>query len=282
MINLPDVVFYDFLEIIKAHSIFKEKKAKAKKEINNDEFVSMMKSAISYHKSDPYSWESREFGISSGLSNYGAEDLTSKAEEHHKAFQEKLIQEKISSEKYYKKLKHQFIETHPEFKEQLELMLIDSGKASQKKNWDDNETRKKIKEIKESLISFLHYQFHRTLGAKIAYQSFAREVNKKYNLETEEINVLSDKYDPDYHSKNLPKLISQISKDDMTIIIKALKGFIENVSPEDMANCERYVNPVSNGNITVEEKITIAESIIKKRYAKNKKLYEKCIKLQLV
>jgi hypothetical protein len=274
--QIPTFALNEFLEIIHAYGAFLKEK-EIVKNFNKDNLLSQpITEEIQKHSKDPYSYESREYGSSSGISSSEIKDFQSLVSNIFITEKEKLTKNLISSEKHYKKLKHKFLEHYPELKNNLRHSMIEHQKYMESKKRAQYQNHKAIISLSERFISFFHYQFGGGDGLHIAYRSFANAMNKKYNLIPNNLNILENKLDV-YESI---KPISILNIDEINIISNILKNFIEKLTESDLSEPIKYVNSINNGNMPIEDKVAIANDIITKNYNRFKNLHNEYTELK--
>jgi hypothetical protein len=267
MEQIPNFAINEFLEIIHAYGAFIKERELVKNFNKENKLSKPITNEISMHSKDPYSWESREYGVSSGISNSEIKEFTSKVLNVFSEEKELLTRNLISSEKYYKKLKHKFNEKYPELINPLKDSLLQHQKYVESKKRIQYQKHQSILGLSDRFISFFHYQSGGGNGLVIAYRAFANDMNKKYNIYPSD-TTLHDRLAVYNHNRIEPLNIKEI--EDISTMLKTL---LDNVTEEDLSNTTKYINDTENGNISIPEKIIIANSIIRKNYARFKKLH---------
>lgn len=182
---------------------------------------------------------------------------------------ETLINNLIESEKYYKKLKHQFkndfsVELNNEMLMNLEEHIhFESIKKNESLKQNDA-----IGSYKEEIISFLNYSF----GAgdrtqKIASNLFFRNIIDKYNITYNKehiysiLNILEDekKY--------------KVTETDILVIRELIFNFLNHVTSNDMNNPDLFM--INSDNKFNVDKVNVSKNIILKSIQKYKSLLSK-------
>ena len=265
MKTIPTYAINAFLEIIQAYGAFLKERSLVKK-INKDQaIVNTLNEELKYNKKDYYSYEYREMGIVSGLSDSSIEDIETKVKQTKKTQEEDLTKNLIATEKHYKRLKHEFKKDFPE----LSCVLLDNLKDYQEymenKKRSTHQKNKMIMEMSPSFISFFLYQFGGTEGSKIAYRDFACDINKKYNLTPSNIEELYNRMDLDSFNE-----IETLSVKEIESLFVILNKYIENIKEEDLI--------INKPNLSAE-KNEIINKIVNEEYLRFKKIHTKYTQL---
>lgn len=182
---------------------------------------------------------------------------------------ESLVQSLIESERYYKKLKHQFKnDFSPVLISEMEFLLEQHIEFLATKKKQELKEKDLIDSYKEEIISFLNYSFgagNRT--QKIAANQFFYSVLKKYDIAYDKVhidsilNVLED--EKEY----------QVTKKDIVVIKELISNFINHVTESDINNPD--LSLTNNDNKFNPEKVKIAKNIVIKSIQKYKSLLSK-------
>ncbi len=255
-----------FLEIINTYGQFL-KARDIVKSLNLEIPFQRLRSELSIHEHDPYSWSAREYGEMNGISSCSIDDIKEAAKKDLDEIKEELILKLISCEKHHKKLKHQFRERFPELNDEMKTQLTNH------KEYVENKKRKEhalIKNMSERFISFLHYTFGGSDGLHLSYGSFSKHMIKNYNIifNQDKCDKLVADCDVDDHS------IKAIANKKLTLaeiafLASILKQFVENVTQEDLDNVEAYTESAKEK----PENKAVSEKIIKGEFARFKKLF---------
>lgn len=264
MSTIPTYALNSFLEIIQAYGAFLKERAIVKKIIKDESINKTLSSELNYNKKDYYSYEYKEYGTVSGLSDSSIQEIKKSISNIITEKKSNLTKNLISTEKYYKKLKHEFNNDFPELNELLTDKLKEYQEYMENKKRKTHQKNKMIEEMSPSFISFFHYQFGGSDGSKIAYQDFSFKVNKKYNLTPNNIEDLHNRMDIDD-----PKGIKTLSAKEIDVLFSILDKFIKNIKDSDFL-FEDDGNP---------EKTKLKHDIVIKEYNRFKKLHSKYISI---
>ncbi len=189
------------------------------------------------------------------------------------------IQKLISTEKYYKKLKHQFKEKYPELSLELDnLISLHHQSYAHKKSVEQNVTQ-----LSYRFLGFANQAFY---VSHSGYGNFFKEMIAKYKIKYDEeiLDQITDKisniYDHFSWKPTRKEILSLKQKNNLTeqeihFLAKILKKVITHTTFDDLHNTESYKNYFSEpSKIYDPEKLSICYSIVNKKFLKYAKLLE--------
>ena len=240
-INLPHLVLNDLLLIINAYGAYLKEKETLKrfKEVVHHCKTSFLKE-LEFYGEDIYSWECRTYGVTSGLSNDKIKDIVDFNEQTLISKINYFTKSLISSEKYYKKLKHQFNKKHPEYKDTMSSILkehqfyFQENKRKQYKSYSD------LTFLSLRFISFFRCINNINLGDNYLFNSFLHRLKHQNNNHFEKNDyfdkTLVQKLDVtnlnfEQANKKTPK---KLTIKEIDYIFSLLDTFVANVSINDV------------------------------------------------
>lgn len=256
-----------FLDIISIYGVFKEKKDFIKKLKNSTQQKEIIK-MIKNHESDSDFYALIPEGGVLGLGEDASLDIQNLVISSFFSIENNEIQELISFEKKYKKLKISFCEQFPELKDEMldTLKLHKERTANKKKSILLNKDA--IESLSPQFISFANYTFGIGDCNHMAYNSFSRKIIEKYEISINESqrDITFLKIEKNHKKLNI-------------IDIKFLGGILEEivgkVSDDDLNNFSLFVSKEKNRHV--------ATSIVKSNFYRFSKLldtYKKLINLE--
>lgn len=266
-----------FLQIINTYGMFL-KHREIVKSINENLSFNKLNSELMCHSSDPYSWQAREYGFVSGLTVSNIEEIKEAAVSDIAEENKKIVLSLISTEKYYKKLKHQFVDKFPELKEEMESELKAHINYVENKKRLKNATLNKIISLSERFIAFYQYSFESGNGLHLAYSSFTDYILRKYNIEIEKeyLERVIDKKYSFHNNSNACK--EKMSLNEIEFLNSILENLINVIKEKDIEEIENYVDSAKKD----KEKKEISLNIVKTEFKRFKKLnqdYKELIKI---
>ena len=270
MLQIPTFAMSEFLEIINAYGSF-IKEREIVKNFNKDNYLNQ---TINNEVEDLIEdfWTFREHGISSGISESKATNLVNTVDNTISLEKDRLVKNMISSQKYYKKLKHKFKEMYPDLIETFEKNMSEHQTYMETKKREQHQKFNSIVAFSSRFVAFFNYNFQGGLGAKIAYNAFAKSICKKTNnltLTNKEINEFHNNFGRSFNKTSAYVLtISEIER-----LFMALDCFVKNVTDEDLECLENYITNTEDENLSLEDKKQIAGSIISKNVKRFRKLH---------
>lgn len=257
-----------FLEIINTYGQFL-KARDIVKSLNLEIPFNKLFSELSLHEQDPYSWEAREYGISSGISSRQLNEIRDAAKKDLDIIKEQLIEKLISCEKHHKKLKHQFRERFPELNEEMKTQLSLHKEYIENKKRKEHAKYSSIIGMSNRFISFLHYSFDIGEGLHLSYSAFASYMIDKYNIQFNQEQFKKLINDCDVHNSSVEAVANKkLTLDEISFIASIIKQFVDNVTQEDLDNVELYTVSAKE---KPEHKV-VSERIIKGEFSRFKKL----------
>lgn len=279
----------DFLIIINAYGSFLKNREIVKDfDVDMKERNISIKQMLSDYESDPYSSYSREFGIDSGLSSHQRSEISNDILREFEKKKVKLTSQLISSEKFYKKLKHQFVEKYPEFKVELHDLIKKHQESFQSMKRRQHHNQQAVLELSDSFVSFFQKTFQKRSDKQHNYYDFCQNILKrsgfdfnstrfeairrflsltKYSSENErskrEILTVSDMF---FISEIMSLLFDNLKEDDFESVL----GTIKSTETFEPLNQEKIVtHKIIFKNI---EKYKILLSNFKKLYKVNEEI----------
>lgn len=251
-VNLPINVFNDVLIIVNVYGSFLKERELLKQ--FKDSIKDMSKSAASnldLYADDPYSWESREYGVSSGLSKSQMTDILNDFERSITSEYCKRVESRISTEKYYKKLKHQFNDKYPEHKDELAKIIKEHQVVF------ENNRRQQYKALQDllkhslSFISFFRHIASITSGNKMIFDEAFSQLKREYGLQfdkDEKYKSYVKFFDVSQYSKSkaLEVTPKQLKLQEIDYIATILKDVVEKIPMEkinSLYNLDEIVEP---------------------------------------
>lgn len=258
-----------FLQIIHSYGQLLQSR-EVLKSLDFDIPLKNLSSQLYFNKIDIYSYEYRETGYASGLTDSNIQDIQVSAKEDIDNIKKQLISKLVSSEKHYKKLKHQFRESFPELNDDMLVMLKSHIDMIENKKREKHALFNSLISLSTRFISFIHYSFGGGFGLHIAYRSFSLFIINKYNIDFDKklFDKIINKYDFDYQPK-LDINRAKLTPDEINFLASILKQFIENVTQDDLDSVEKYTVAGKN---KPENKL-VSEKIVKDEFDRFKKLY---------
>ena len=258
-----------FLEIINTYGQFL-KARDIVKSLNLEIPFQRLRSELSVHEYDPYSWSAREYGEMSGISPCSIEDIQKAAKKDLDEIKEELILKLISCEKHHKKLKHQFRERFPELNTQMQILLKEHKEFVENKKRKEHAKYSSIIGMSNRFISFLHYSFDIGEGLHLSYSAFASYMIDKYNIQFNQEQFKKLINDCDVHNSSVEAVANKkLTLDEISFIASIIKQFVDNVTQEDLDNVELYTHSAKEK----PENKAVSEKIIKGEFARFKKLF---------
>lgn len=207
--------------------------------------------------------------VSSGISSKEIAEISKCIDNIAIENKELLTQKLIESEKYYKKLKHQF---NNDFSvEFYNEMLMNLEEHIHFESIKKNESIKKHDTIalyKEEIISFLNYSF----GAgdrthKVSSNFFFYNIIKKYNIiyNKEHISSILDVLEDENKYK--------VTETDIFVIKELIFNFLNHVTYNDINNPNLFM--INSHNKFNADKVNVSKDIILKSIQKYKSLLSK-------
>lgn len=268
----------DILLVLNAYASFlkaREMVRSFKAETKDDSLI--IKELVKNEEKDYYSPSYGEYGVTSGIAQGTVLKINKTVDEVFNSQFMKLVESKVSSEKYYKKLKHQFVEKYPNLKEEMESYLLAHREHLHSTMMKNHQAKVKIINLSERFIAFLQISSGSADGAHLAYYPFFKEMLDKYNkdYDKERFSTLSDKYDPYGRRKSDSKWRMEIF--DIMFLDDLIESVLMKVTEDDIDG-SKYVN-MDNEN--AEEKVEIAENILRQKIQRFKNLHLECKALRM-
>jgi len=261
--RLPYHCLPEFFEVINAYGAYIRERDVVRQTNKKDTIPSALSRELSLHTVDTYSWQYREHGSDDGISESAKCDIEKKVNDILKEEKELRTKNLISTQKYYKKLKHEFKENNPALIEMFDIALGDHQSYMENKKRIAYHKHNDILGLSPRFIAFFNYNFNGGDSCRIAYNSFAKFLRKRTSnlgMEDDQIKSLHDKLGTDSNRISNYKL----TFDDIELLAITLKTFVSSINERDTQNIERYINNIEDGNMPIEEKKAIALSIINK------------------
>lgn len=175
----------------------------------------------------------------------------------------------ISTEKYYKKLKHQFSERFPSLKDEMKSQLSIYLSDVENKKRQHYALVNSITNLSKRFISFYQYNFLGTQGVNIAYSTFSNNIKNKCDQKL--VKNVEERFDNmlnyDFYGEKSRTI--KLDLNSIHLLASFLKEFIDNISKEDLENIDKHIS----NNENIEEKRKTVYKIINENYNRFKKLY---------
>lgn len=223
--------------------------------------------------------EDSYYSDSSTVENEDVLKLLEDTENTFSTIKQDYIQKLISTEKYYKKLKHQFKEKYPELSLELDnLISLHHQSYAHKKSVEQNVTQ-----LSYRFLGFANQAF---CVSHSGYGNFLKEMLLKYKIKYDEkvLDQITDKiydiYDHINKKTTRKEIINLKQKNNLTeqeihFLAKILKSVVSHTTFDDLHNTESYKNYFSEpSKIYDPEKLSICYSIVNKKFLKYAKLLE--------
>jgi len=274
--HIPVHAMNDFLIIINAYGAFLKQREIVKAFEPNQKNSKNFNQELASHEYDPYDWDARESGASNGLSSYAISNLKNSFNKAFDSKKEELTESLISSEKYYKRLKHEFLEKYPDLKEAFAFTLKEHQEHLQNIKRQRYQLHKEVIGMSDRFLSFFKRASGSGDGLKLAYTRFFRVISKEYNIQYDEkeFERLEDKID---HPKS-KKIV--LDETEICFIVDILKQYLNVVTKADLKNGAKYINNIPNGNMSPEDKIALAEQIITKQHKRDQRLLSEYLSIE--
>lgn len=275
MQQLPSYALNEFLEIINVYGSFLKEREFVKNFNKEDCLSNPITTSIHNYKTDHYSWQYQEYGVASGISTSETNEFLSTVNNIFITEQTKLTKNLISTEKHFKKLKHEFRAKYPELTESFESSLKEHQVYTQNKKRAEYQKFQSIINLSDRFISFYHYNFGGGEGLLIAYRQFANDMNQLHDISTNASVALFSRLDTEN------KKIAKLSLEEIEVIAVSLKRFSENVAEINLEQATKYINDTEEkGYHTIKEKKDIAADLVNKNIIRFKKLYSDYIAIK--
>lgn len=227
-----------------------------------------------YHCTMPITgWHYDESTYDSFVPNSDVRGLLSDIDKKFETIKEEFIQKLISSEKYYRKLKHQFKEKYPELSNDLDLLISQHHKSYANKKCAEQ----KITQLSYRFLGFANQAFY---VSHSGYGNFFKAIIRKYNINVDEKNIdkITDKIEniyenfgrrPSYKKIAELKAKNALTEQEIHFLAKILKQVIDVVSFDDLHNVESYKKYLADpANAYNPEKIAVCYAIVNKKFRK--------------
>ena len=271
-LRLPYNCLPEFFEIINAYGAYIRERDFVKKENKQNKISTVLSQELSLYLYDRY-----EKYASNTITESTKLDIEAKIKTILEDEKSVRVKNLISTQKYYKKLKHKFKENYPSLDEIFDLELSNHQSYMENKKRVAYHKHNEILALSSRFIAFFNYHFDGGKAQRIAYKAFANNILNRTDylgLSNVEIQSLHDNLGTWKNYANNYKLtLSEIE-----LLAKALKIFVDSINEGDTQNIERYIINVDDGNISLENKKEIALSIIVKnieRFTELLSVYEK-------
>lgn len=204
------------------------------------------------------------------------EDVLKLLDDTQKTFstiKEEYIQKLISSEKYYKKLKHQFKEKYPELSSDLDTLIFQHQQCYATKS----SVEQKVTQLSYRFLGFAHKAFY---SNNSGYYRFFNHMLVKYKIKYDEkileqiTNKIEKIYDhfswkPSHKEISNLKQKNNLNEQEVHFLARLLKQVHESVSFEDLHNIESYENYVESPNKSYNpEKFSVCYSVVNHNFKK--------------
>lgn len=271
--QIPSYALPDLLLILNAYGAFlKERELVRRINKSNGEASSAITHEISQNILKEYHYTYEDYSKTDGLTTVAAEELCTLVSSTLETQNQDLSKSLISTEKHYKKLKHQFAEKYPEV-DLLGFIKFNTEHVENQKR-KQYQSHKAITKLSERFIAYLQITSGYSLGGHIAIRPFIHSIESKYKITYDEKKYLkiAEEFDPECVQPKKEMLI-----EDIHFLATILGKQIESISEDDMLNVEMHVNR-QNGDF--EEKLATARHIVKKQVDRFKKLHTDYIALK--
>lgn len=273
-ISIPVFAMNDFLLVINAYGAFLKQRELVKTEnTKRSESLNKVYKKLNEYKTDVYSYAYREFGSDSGLSPSELDEIQNHIHSLNEKDKQSSVDSLISTEKYYKKLKHQFIAKYPELKSSFENSLKSHQEYLNEHKRTQYQNHNEILSLSDSFIAFFDYHFPTGNGTHLATSHFFLSMNKKYNLvfDKKEADRLTDYLDTEINKDRT------LNIKDIDFIADLIEKWLSVIKDEDIENTDNYLSTHKNScELEVyEEKKSVAKSIIIKDIERFTKLLNK-------
>lgn len=262
-----------FLQLIHSYGAFLKHREIVKSQNDNPEFSNLYRKLQS-NAVDYYSWQAREHGIADGLSEDEINEIMRSAREDVAEEKNSHVNNLVSSEKYYRKLKHVFIEQFPELKDEMQEALKNHIENMENKKREKNAAYVALMGLSDRYISFFWHCFDVGDGNNMAISSFASFIFKKYQIEIdkEKNKVFENKLSKERHnvSHAVFKELKKLKFDEIAYVNTILEALVNNATDEDIGNVEKYSFNFSKDPV----KRLIPLQIVKREMAKFKRLHD--------
>lgn len=207
---------------------------------------------------------------SSGLSANAALELTQSVDAEFAEIKEEMKESLIATEKYYKKLKHQFKEKYPLAEDMLEETLEEHRKTLQKHKKEMYNNNEYILNLSSSFVSFLRKSSGMADGAHIALYSFYRK--KHEDIANNYDKQVWDGLVAKYEDLGLVPEKTRLTRKEIDFLGSVLNKMINVVSEEDLDGYQ-YVNQTTAlKEEKVDERNQVATKILVDNFNKMQKL----------
>ena len=178
---------------------------------------------------------------------------------------EEMSKHLVTTEKYFKKLKHQFSENYPELANEMKTMLAEHQQYMENEKRQKHKAYDEVISLSKRFIAFFNYSFGTGDGEQMAYRAFSHQMLKKYMVSFDEkhYEALFSLLDTGGYKKKVPTVLSL---HDIDYIASILKSIVSNVSKEDLEDMNHIVSKAENA--------AVARKIIAKQFIRFSKLLE--------
>lgn len=283
-VNLPLNVFNDVLIIVNNYGAFLRERELLKQFKNSiSGLTQSAASNLSFYEDDPYSWESREFGVTTGLTSSEMKNIKSDFERSLTNEYQRKVKSRISSEKYYKKLKHQFNEKHPEYKDELAKIIKEHQVVFENNRRQQHKVLQDLLQHSLSFISFFRHIASITSGDKMIFDEAFSQLKRDYDLQfdkDEQYKSYVKLFDvSDYsNSKALELTPKQLKLEHVDYIATILKEVVEKIPMEkinSLYNLDEIPEPTEKDILKNE-----AAKSVQVKFKKYHKLYKDYLELR--
>ena len=261
-----------FYEIISAHSAYVKERELTKKENKSEELKKIVRRNLSMHRCDEYS-----SSYSFCLSGSTIDEFESAVFNRVELEKNKRTENLISTEKYYKKLKHIFREKFPE-----EVLLFEKELKRHKENLENKKRKNYQKEkqliaLSPSFIRYFQMNFNCCSATNSSYEKFLHNNPYRESIDSKTQERLYRKLA--YVENN-----ELLTLKDIALLASDLKDFISKHSKTDIntSNVDGYIiNTDVNEDVLNDKRIITASTINKtiKRFNTLHLKYEEIVNL---
>lgn len=270
--RLPYHCLPEFFEIVNAYGAYMREKNVVKQENKKNNISLTLRNQLSMNSVDIYSYSYRELGNSDGLSNSASIEIQGTIEKILEEEKKNRTKNLISTQKYYKKLKHEFKINNPALIDIFDLALSEHQSYMENKKRAANNKHNEIIKMSARFVAFFNYNFNGGDAFRVSYNLFAKSLKNRtgdFGISHAEEELFHKKLGT--YSSFVTDYKLNISE--IELLASALKIFVNSINDSDTQDIERYIENKDVDDTSLAEKKVIVKKIIDKNIKRFNQLH---------